>query len=84
MDVLQTPIEYLKGVGPTRANLLKQELNIHTFQDLLHLFPNRYIDRSAFYKIKDLSKNTSEVQLIGEIIEIKTVPQKRGKRLVLN
>ena len=82
MDVLQTPIEYLKGVGPTRANLLKQELNIHTFQDLLHLFPNRYIDRSAFYKIKDLSKNTSEVQLIGEIIEIKTVPQKRGKRLV--
>lgn len=82
MDVLQTPIEYLKGVGPTRANLLKQELNIHTFQDLLHFFPNRYIDRSAFYKIKDLSKNTSEVQLIGEIIEIKTVPQKRGKRLV--
>ncbi len=82
MDVLQTPIEYLKGVGPTRANLLKQELNIHTFQDLLHLFPNRYIDRSAFYKIKDLPKNTSEVQLIGEIIEIKTVPQKRGKRLV--
>jgi ATP-dependent DNA helicase RecG len=82
MDKLQTPIEYLKGVGPNRANLLKQELNISTFQDLLHFFPNRYIDRSTFYKINDLPKNTSEVQIKGKIIDLKTIPQKRGKRLV--
>ncbi|MDA0327345.1 MAG: hypothetical protein O3C47_09230, partial [Bacteroidetes bacterium] len=43
-DVLQTPIDYLKGVGPNRAALLRSELDIHTFQDLMHLFPNRYID----------------------------------------
>ena len=82
MDTLQTPIEYLKGIGPNRANLLKQELNIFTFQDLLHFFPNRYIDRSTFYKIKDLPKNTSEVQIKGKIIDFKMIPQKRGKRLV--
>ena len=82
MDKLQNPIEYLKGVGPNRANLLKQELNISTFQDLLHFFPNRYIDRSTFYKINDLPKNTSEVQIKGKIIDLKTIPQKRGKRLV--
>tara|TARA_B100000963_G_scaffold90081_2_gene77575 strand:- start:3363 stop:5462 length:2100 start_codon:yes stop_codon:yes gene_type:complete len=82
MDTLQTPIEYLKGIGPNRANLLKQELNIFTFQDLLHFFPKRYIDRSTFYKIKDLPKNTSEIQIKGKIIDLKMIPQKRGKRLV--
>jgi ATP-dependent DNA helicase RecG len=82
MDVLQTPIEYLKGVGPSRANLLKQELNLHTFQDLLHFFPHRYIDRSTFYKIKDLPKNSSEVQMKGQIHKIEVIRQKRGKRLV--
>jgi ATP-dependent DNA helicase RecG len=64
MDVLQTPIEYLKGVGPSRAHLLKQELNLFTLQDLLHFFPHRYIDRSTFYKIKDLPRNSSEVQIL--------------------
>ena len=53
-NFLQTPIEYLKGVGPNRADLLKKELGIFTFQDLLNLFPNRYLDRTQYYKIKDL------------------------------
>lgn len=82
MDVLQTPIEYLKGVGPSRANLLKQELGLHAFQDLLHFFPHRYIDRSTFFKINDLPRNTSEVQIKGEIIKTQMIQQKRGKRLV--
>ena len=82
MDQLQTSIEYLKGIGPNRAALLKEELGIRTYQDLLHFFPNRYIDRSRFYAINQLPQNNAEVQIKGEIIEIKTVPQKRGKRLV--
>ena len=82
MDTLQTPIEYLKGVGPIRAKLLREELNIHTFQDLLYLFPHRYIDRSTFYKIKDLPKNSSEVQLKGQIIKTQMIQHKRGKRLI--
>ena len=79
---LQTPIDYLKGVGPNRANLLKTELGIHTFQDLLNLFPNRYLDRTQFYKINALPKTSAEIQVIGKITHIKTVAQKRGKRLV--
>ena len=79
---LQTPIEYLKGVGPNRADLLKKELGIHTFQDLMHLFPNRYLDRTKYYRIGELQKTNAEVQIIGKITHIKTVEQKRGKRLV--
>jgi len=81
-NFFQTPIDYLKGVGPNRADLLKKELGIHTFQDLLNLFPNRYIDRTQYYKIAQLKRTDSEVQIIGKITHIKTVQQKRGKRLV--
>ncbi len=79
---LQTPIDYLKGVGPNRADLLKSELGIHTYQDLINLFPNRYIDRTRYYKIKELQRNNSEVQIIGTITGFREVAQKRGKRLV--
>lgn len=79
---LQTPIDYLKGVGPNRADLLRKELGIHTYQDLINLFPNRYIDRTQYYKINQLQRNSAEVQIIGQITNIKEVAQKRGKRLV--
>ncbi|WP_053991255.1 ATP-dependent DNA helicase RecG [Mangrovimonas sp. TPBH4] len=79
---LQTPIDYLKGVGPNRADLLRKELGIHTYQDLLNLFPNRYIDRTRYYKINQLQQNSSEVQVVGRITGVKEVSQKRGKRLV--
>jgi len=80
--LLQTPIDYLKGVGPNRAALLRSELGIQTYQDLIHLFPNRYIDRTQFYTINGLQKNTSEVQIVGRVTSIREVQQKRGKRLV--
>ncbi|NER16339.1 ATP-dependent DNA helicase RecG [Spongiivirga citrea] len=81
-NVLQTPIEYLKGVGPNRGELLRKELGIHTYQDLLNLFPNRYIDKTRFYKIKELQRNNADVQVLGKIIHLKTIDQKKGKRLV--
>ena len=81
-NFLQTPIDYLKGVGPNRGDLLKKELGIHTFQDLLNLFPNRYLDRTQYYKIGQLQQTNAEVQIIGKITHIKTVEQKKGKRLV--
>ncbi len=80
--LLQTPIEFLKGVGPNRADLLKKELNIATYRDLINFFPNRYIDKTAFYKIAQLQQNSSEVQVVGKIVHLKMVEQKRGKRLV--
>lgn len=81
-NILQTPIDYLKGVGPTRATLLRSELGIHTYQDLLNLFPNRYLDKTQYYKINQLQRNSAEVQIIGKIVHLKTVEQKNGKRLV--
>ncbi len=81
-NFFQTPIDYLKGVGPNRADLLKKELGIHTFQDLLNLFPNRYLDRTQFYKINQLQRTGADVQITGKISHLKTVQQKRGKRLV--
>ncbi|KJD36209.1 ATP-dependent DNA helicase [Tamlana sedimentorum] len=81
---LQTPIDYLKGVGPNRATLLKSELGIYTYQDLINLFPNRYIDRTRYYKINELQQTNADVQIIGKITGFKEVAQKRGKRLVAN
>lgn len=82
-DILQTSIEYLKGVGPSRGELLRKELSIHRYGDLLTLFPNRYIDRTRYYKINELQTGNTEVQIVGKIIHIKTVEQKKGRgRLV--
>ncbi len=82
MSLLETPIEYLKGVGPSRGELLRKELGIFKYGDLLNFFPNRYIDRTRYYKVNELTNSNAEVQLIGKIIHVKTVEQKRGKRLV--
>ncbi|AWI26179.1 ATP-dependent DNA helicase RecG [Flavobacterium pallidum] len=81
-NLLQTPIEYLKGVGPQRGNLLRKELGIHTYADLVNFYPNRYIDRTRYYKINELRNNPAEVQIVGKIVHIKTVEQKKGQRLV--
>src|SRR5690625_140177 len=82
MSSLQTPIEYLKGVGPYRASLLKSELDIHTYQDLLHFFPNRYLDRTKYYLISELRAESAEVQVIGQVLRLQEIKQKRGSRLV--
>ncbi len=79
---LHTSIDYLKGAGPARADLLRKELGIRTLADLANFFPNRYIDRTQFFEIKQLQQNSSEVQIIGKITQLKTVQQKRGSRLV--
>jgi ATP-dependent DNA helicase RecG len=82
-NLLQTPIEYLKGVGPNRGELLRKELGIFKYGDLVNFFPNRYIDRTRYYKVNELQNTVSEVQIIGKIIHIKTVEfGKNKKRLV--
>ena len=83
MNLLETPIEYLKGVGPQRGDLLRKELGIFKYSDLLNLYPNRYIDRTRYYKVNELQNNNSEVQIVGKVINIKTVEQAKGRgRLV--
>ena len=80
--ILQTPLVYLKGVGPNRAALLQSELGLQTFGDLLQCYPNRYLDKTQYYKINSLQNSGAEVQILGKIVHLKTVEQKRGSRLV--
>jgi ATP-dependent DNA helicase RecG len=78
---LQTKIEYLQGVGPSRALLLQQELKIHTFEDLLQHYPFRYQDRTHLHQIGKLEANMSYVQLRGTICQVRTM-QSGKKRLL--
>ncbi|MGV3763673.1 ATP-dependent DNA helicase RecG [Parapedobacter sp.] len=77
-----TPIEYLKGVGPARAEVLKEELGIHTFGDLLKHYPFRYIDRTEFHKIKQLHPDMAAAQVIGRLVHVEELGERRGKRLI--
>ena len=81
-DFLETNITYLQGVGPKRAELLSQELGIMTFRDLLYHFPYKYIDRTRFYSIAELSPDFPMVQVKGFIKGYYTEGQGKGKRLV--
>lgn len=81
-DVLQTDIKFLQGVGPKRAELLQQELNIRTFGDLLYHFPFKYIDRSRFYKISEISTQLPYIQIRGKIVAVEVAGPKYRKRLV--
>lgn len=81
-DILETPIEYLKGVGPARADVLKKELGIFTFNHLLHHFPFRYIDRSKFYTVSDIRDDYTYIQLKGKLISLQTIGKPRAQRLV--
>lgn len=80
-DFLNTPVEYLKGVGPQRGQLLRSELGIDTMKDLLFHFPFRYIDRSRFYKIAELNDDLPFIQLKGVLSNITVSGQKRATRL---
>lgn len=82
MQVLSTPIAYLKGVGPKRAEVLQKEMGIQTYNDLLHYFPFRYVDKSKYYKISEIHSDLPYVQLVGKIIRVEEVGAKRAKRLV--
>ena len=79
---LETPLVYLKGVGPKRAELLQKELGVFTYEQLLHHYPFRYIDRTRFYKINELNPDMPLVQVIGKIITKETIGEKHKKRIV--
>lgn len=80
-DFLLTPIEFLKGVGPQRAELLRTEVGIFTFGDLLNYFPFRYIDRSKYNRIDELIYLDSFAQMRGIIIQVSESGSARHKKL---
>jgi ATP-dependent DNA helicase RecG len=80
-QILDTPIEFLKGVGPARADVLRKELGIFTFKDLLYHLPFRYVDRSKFYAVSELNSDAAVVQLKGRIVRVSEVGVAKAKRL---
>jgi len=82
VDLLRTPIEYLKGVGPERAKTLQSELGIFRYEDLLNYFPFRHVDRSKYYKVKEIIPTLAEIQISGKITKVQEIGQSKGKRLV--
>ncbi len=80
-DILDSSIEFLPGVGAFRADLLKKELNIFTFRDLLYHFPYRYIDKTRFHKISEITEETDTVQIKGVLRRLEILGEGRVKRL---
>ena len=80
-ESLFTPIAYLKGIGPQKAELLKKELQIETYWDLLNHFPFRYINRSQIHQCAQLHLVDGYVQLEGYIDQVQELGGGRSKRL---
>ena len=81
-NFLSSKIEFLKGVGAARAELLQKEFDIFTFNDLLFHFPYRHVDRSKIYKIAEIADENVYVQLKGAISKFKTIGIGKAQRLI--
>jgi len=81
-SILDTPIAFIKGVGPSRADVLKKDLGLFTFQDMLAHYPFRYIDRTKYFKINQITPDAQYIQIIGRVISKKVIGDKRAKRIV--
>ena len=79
---LEQDIKYLKGVGPVRAEVLKKELGIVSFRDLLYYYPYKYVDRSRIYYICEINGSIPYVQRIGQIPSFESVTTVRMTSLV--
>jgi ATP-dependent DNA helicase RecG len=82
-SILTTSIEYLKGIGPQKGALLRKELNIHTYQDLLYHYPFRYYDRTQILKINQINAQSETVQFIGKVDDFYEEGEGRKKRLIV-
>ncbi len=81
-EILDTPIVYLKGVGPKKAEVLLADLQISNFRDLLYYFPYRYVDRSMMKPLSDIKPDMGYVQCLGRLIDIQEIKGKSKNRLI--
>jgi ATP-dependent DNA helicase RecG len=81
-NILFSPVEYLKGVGPLRGELLKKESGIFTFKDLLEYYPFRHVDKTKIDKIASLNPGSEYAQVAGKLTHVELIGEKRSKRLV--
>lgn len=82
LELGKRSITYLPGVGPAKAEVLRKEANIQSFEDMLYYFPYKYIDRSRFYRVSEINGTMPYIQLQGKILSFNTVGEGRSKRLV--
>ncbi len=82
VSILNNPIEYLKGVGPFKADILKKEAGIFIFNDLLQYFPFRHIDRTQITPISKINSDTDYVQVKGKITSVEVLGERYSKRLI--
>ncbi|MGR3811526.1 ATP-dependent DNA helicase RecG [Jiulongibacter sp. NS-SX5] len=82
-SLLNKNIEYLRGVGPQRADLLKTELGLFTYLDLLQYYPFRYEDRSQFHTISSIHEGMEAAQIKGRIVSTQKIGSARKQRLVV-
>jgi ATP-dependent DNA helicase RecG len=82
MNIDDRSIMYLTGVGPKRAEILRKEANIASFEDLLYYFPYRYVDRSRFYTVSEINGDMPYIQLRGRIVFFDTVGEGKSRRLI--
>ena len=82
MNILNTDIKFVKGVGDRRAEILQKEIDVFTLGDLLRWYPYRYIDRSRLYYVCELEGSMPYVQIKGTIRSIEMMGEGRTQRLV--
>ena len=83
-SILEQEIKFLPGVGPKRAAILAQELKINTVAELLYYFPYKYIDRTKFYKIREINETLPFIQIKGVITTLETIGEGRAQRMIAN
>lgn len=81
-EFLKTKIEYLKGVGSKKADILRKEINISTYYDLLYYFPYRYVDKTHYVKISEIQSSEIYIQVVGKIVDTELIGNDRSTRLV--
>ncbi|MDD4712538.1 MAG: ATP-dependent DNA helicase RecG, partial [Bacteroidales bacterium] len=84
LDLSSKELTFIPGVGSARAEILKKELQIFNQEQMLYYFPYKYVDRSRFYKISELTSNLPYIQVIGRFQSFQMVGTGRGKRLSAN
>lgn len=82
MELCHRDIVYVPGVGAKRAEILKKELKVQTALDMLYIFPYKYIDRSRFWKIREIPDDDTYVQIIGTLLDFKMVGAGKAQRMV--
>ncbi|HRO73328.1 MAG TPA: ATP-dependent DNA helicase RecG, partial [Saprospiraceae bacterium] len=78
-NILELPVEYIKGIGPAKGETIRKELNIHTVEDFLYSFPFRYIDRTTYQVISDVREDGDLVQLKGRLINFEKIKGKNNR-----